>query len=97
MLAGRIELDQIAEPLGPLGDLVNRTRFARGQAAEADAAAAWQLSDAFADRRRKSRTVPQRTREHFSVRSPAAQLSRRSGRSDRSGRSVPSRPSRPSR
>jgi transglutaminase TgpA-like protein/transglutaminase superfamily protein len=79
VLAGRIELEQIAEPLGPLGDLVNRTRFARGDAAEADAAAAWQLSDTFADRRRKSRTVPQRTREHFSVRSPAARLARSRG------------------
>jgi hypothetical protein len=82
VLAGRLHLDQVAEPLVPLGDLVNRARFARRAVADADASAAWQLTDAFADRRRKSRTVPQRTREHFTVRSASARLARlaRTGR-----------------
>jgi TgpA N-terminal domain/Transglutaminase-like superfamily len=76
-LAGRVELDGVAEPLGPLADLVNRSRFARDRSVEADAAEAWRLSDSFAEARRRSRTAPQRTRELFSVRSPAARLSRR--------------------
>jgi hypothetical protein len=70
--AGRVSLPDVAGPLAPLGDLVNRARFARGRAPEADAVAAWELSDAFADRRRRGRSLRQRVREWFAVRSVAA-------------------------
>ncbi|HEY8523351.1 MAG TPA: transglutaminaseTgpA domain-containing protein [Acidimicrobiales bacterium] len=74
--AGRAALAAEAEPLGPLGELVNRARFARRGVAESDAAAAWELSDAFAARRRRTRSLAQRVREHFAVRSAAARLAR---------------------
>jgi hypothetical protein len=58
------ELEGIADPLVPLGDLVNRARFAAGEMADSDAAAAWRYADAFARRRRRSRSLRQRVCEY---------------------------------
>lgn len=55
-----------AEPLAPLGHLVNRARFARGRATDPDADTAWTLSDAFLTHRRKGRPLPLRLREYLS-------------------------------
>jgi hypothetical protein len=69
--AGRATVPELAEPLAPLGDLVNRTRFARGGPTDADAEAAWHLSDAFTQARRRARTLKQRFREYPTLRAPA--------------------------
>ena len=67
----RVVLD---DPVGegvPLGDLVNRSRFGPGVVGDADAEAAWGLSDAFTSARRRGRTVGQRAREYVALRAPA--------------------------
>ena len=71
VLAGRATLPDLAQPLGPLGDLVNRTRFGPEGATDADAEAAWALSDAFTTARRRARTPTQRAREYVALRAPA--------------------------
>jgi hypothetical protein len=71
VVAARARLRGVAEPLAPLGDLVNRSRFGPGAVSDTDAHAAWHLSDAFTRARRRSRTPGQRAREYVSLRAPA--------------------------
>ncbi len=79
---GRGLLVMVAEPLVPLGELVNRARFSPGGAGESDAEAAWRCADHFATARRRHRSGGQRVREHFRVRTVGGRR-RPSARADR--------------
>jgi hypothetical protein len=71
VLAGRARLPDVAGPLVPLGELVNRSRFGPAAVTDDDAAAAWRLSDEFTAARHRARTAGQRAREYVALRAPA--------------------------
>jgi hypothetical protein len=78
----RRRLGPVADPLVPLGSLVNRCRFAAGTpVTDEQVRRAWALCDGFVAARRQGRPVGQRLREHLGLR-----------RSDGPGRSADGAP-----
>lgn len=68
---GRSRLDTAAaEPLGPLGALVNQALFGAVPPDDRVARQAWAFADRLARQRRRGRSPAQRLREHFQLRTP---------------------------